>query len=172
MIERIMTKQLVSMLLFVSLLPNGFSQNQEVKGTTVIVVRHAEKVDDSVDPDLSERGRERAVRLAQMLAEADVAALFSSQYKRTRQTLLPLAEMFKLKIFTVHASKTEELVERMLSECPGKTIVVASHSDKVTSIIEALGGSSVGYLDEAEYDSLFVATLLDDSKADVLQLKF
>jgi 2,3-bisphosphoglycerate-dependent phosphoglycerate mutase len=144
----------------------------ELKGTTVIVVRHAEKMDSSDDPDLSDTGKKRAVLLSRLLGEADVAALFSSQYKRTQQTLLPLARKLNLEIITVNASMTDELVRKMLTEFPGKTIVVASHSDKVTEIIEALGGRSVGFLDEFEYDSLFVVTLLDNSVAGVLHLKY
>jgi len=45
---------------------------------------------------------------------------------------------------------TDELVRSILSDWAGKTVVVASHSDKVTEIIEALGGRPVGYLDHSE----------------------
>jgi len=147
-------------------------QPEGLKGTTVVVVRHAEKVDNSADPDLSEVGRKRALRLAQLLCEANIAALFSSQYKRTHQTLEPLARELDLEIIAVDASMTSELVRRIREEFPGTAVAVASHSDKVTEIIETLGGPSVGYLDESEYDSLFIATLLDDSIASVVQLKY
>jgi len=143
-----------------------------VKGTTVVVLRHAEKADNSADPDLSEVGRKRALRLSQLLSEANVAALFSSQYRRTHQTLEPLARKLDLEILTVDASMTNQLVRRIREEFPGRTVVVASHSDKVTEIIETLGGPSVGYLDESEYDRLFLVTLLDDSSASVIQLKY
>ena len=171
MIERIMLA-MIPVLILLLLQSLCLGQSEALKGTTVIVVRHAEKADSSEDPNLSEAGKKRAERLALTLAAAKVAALFSSQYKRTQQTLHPLAKRLGLEISTVNASMTQELVRRMLSEFPGQTIVVASHSDKVTEIIEALGGQSVGYLGESEYDSLFVATLLDNSTADVLQLKY
>jgi broad specificity phosphatase PhoE len=165
-------KQLIPVTTFILLQCLSLAQSEAPSGTTVIVVRHAEKVDNSEDPDLSETGRKRAERLAQILAEAEVAALFSSQYKRTRQTLLPLAEKFEVEISVVKASMTGQLIRRIRSEFTGKTIVVASHSDKVTEIIEALGGRSVGYLDHSEYDSLFVTTLINHTKADVLKLKY
>lgn len=147
-------------------------QPEGLKGTTVVIVRHAEKVDNSADPDLNEVGRKRALTLARLLSEADIAALFSSQYKRTQQTLAPLASELDLEILTVDASMTGELVRRIREEFQGRTVVVASHSDKVTEIIETLGGPSVGYLDESQYDGLFIATLLDDSSASLVQLKY
>ena len=154
------------------LLSLGVGQAEELRGTTVVVVRHAEKLDNSRDPELSSVGRKRALKLSQMLEEANIAALFSSQFKRTRQTLEPLADRLDLEILEVEASLTGELVRRIREEFPGKTIAVASHSDKVTEIVESLGGRSVGYLDESEYDSLFVVTLLDSSNATVVQLKY
>lgn len=165
-------RPLLPVFVFALLLSVCAGRPEGLKGTTVIVVRHAEKVDNSADPDLNEVGRKRALSLARLLSEADIAALFSSQYKRTQRTLAPLASALDLEILTVDASMTKKLVRRIREEFPGKTVVVASHSDKVTEIIETLGGPSVGYLDESEYDSLFIATLLDDSIARVVQLKY
>ena len=152
--------------------PLCLGQPADLTGTTVIVVRHAEKIDNSEDPDLNETGKKRAERLSGLLGDSEVAALFSSQYKRTQQTLTPLARKLGLEIQTVDASTTGELVRQISSRFPGKTVVVASHSDRVTEIIEALGGRSVGFLAESEYDNLFVVTLLDNSTADVLRLKY
>jgi len=152
--------------------PLCLAQSADLAGTTVIVVRHAEKVDNSADPDLSEAGKARAVLLARLLGETEVSALFSSQFKRTQQTLMPLSRKLNLKILTVHASLTEDLVRRISTQFPRKNVVVASHSDRVTEIIEALGGKSVGFLAESDYDNLFVVTLLGNSTADVLRLKY
>ena len=153
-------------------LPLCLGQPAELTGTTVIIVRHAEKVDSSADPDLNETGKRRAESLSLILGETGVSALFSSQYKRTQQTLEPLAKKLKLEIQEVDASLTGELVRQISTRFPGKTVVVASHSDRVTEIIEALGGRSVGFLAESDYDNLFVVTLLGNSTADVLRLKY
>ena len=59
-------------------------------GTTVIVVRHAEKVDHSTNPNLSPEGFERAERLSNLLRYTNVKALFATQFKRTQQTLVPV----------------------------------------------------------------------------------
>lgn len=165
-------KNLVFAFCLTMLQPVGLGQPANLAGTTVVIVRHAEKVDSSEDPDLSETGKRRAERLLLLLSEADVSALFSSQYKRTQQTLEPLAKKLGLEILQVDASLTGELIRQISTRFPGKTVVVASHSDRVTEIIEALGGRSVGFLAESDYDNLFVVTLLGNSTADVLRLKY
>src|SRR5438132_12240842 len=60
--------------------------------TTVILVRHAEKVIDpnNNDPDLSLAGQARAQELARMFGDAGVNAIYATQYKRTQQTVKPL----------------------------------------------------------------------------------
>ena len=60
--------------------------------TTVFLVRHAEKAkDDPRDPTLSDAGRRRAEALDALLVRVDVTHLFATEYKRTQQTLEPLA---------------------------------------------------------------------------------
>ena len=48
----------------------------------VIVVRHAEKVDQSSDAVLSEAGHARARALAALLAKAGVTAVYASRRRR------------------------------------------------------------------------------------------
>jgi len=159
----------IALLLFI--LP-ATGQSADGIGTTIILVRHAEKIDQGEDPDLSPAGRERAHKLSGMLSEAGIQALFATQFKRTQQTLMPLAEATHLEIQVRSAYRTDELVRTILESYPGQTVAVASHSDRVTEIIEALGGRPVGILPEQEYDNLFIVTVLGDSRAAVVRLKF
>ena len=69
----------------------------------VILVRHAEKVDESEDPLLSAAGKARARALARSLRTAGVKAVYVTQYKRTGLTAAPLAAAAGLKPITVHA---------------------------------------------------------------------
>src|SRR5882724_305486 len=66
--------------------------------TTVIVVRHAEKniEPSNPDPDLSPAGQARAQELSRMFGDAGVNAIYATQYKRTQQTVKPLADKLGL----------------------------------------------------------------------------
>ena len=57
----------------------------------VLVVRHAEKISDT-DERLSDDGLSRAARLAALLKDADVSAIYSTDTPRTRGTAQPLAD--------------------------------------------------------------------------------
>jgi len=60
--------------------------------TTVILVRHAEKSSDgSKDPELTDAGNARAIALAKLLKEVKVDAIYSTGFKRTQNTVAPLA---------------------------------------------------------------------------------
>src|SRR5262245_58786206 len=59
--------------------------------TVVFVVRHAETTTDPNDPALSAAGQARAQALAQIVAPAQLAAVLSSQFRRTRETGAPAA---------------------------------------------------------------------------------
>src|SRR5882672_9651372 len=62
--------------------------------TTVILIRHAEKniEPNNPDPDLSPAGQTRAQELARMFSATGVNAIYATQYKRTQQTVKPLAD--------------------------------------------------------------------------------
>ena len=61
--------------------------------TTLILVRHAEKVDDSRDPELSDMGKQRAEKLAQVLGSQSIDAIYSTDYIRTKDTCAPVSAL-------------------------------------------------------------------------------
>lgn len=53
----------------------------------VVIVRHAEKATNGgSDPDLSPAGRARGDTLAGILKDAGITAIFTSEFKRTKET--------------------------------------------------------------------------------------
>lgn len=133
--------------------------------TTVILVRHAEapKSGGDKDPSLSEAGRARAAALTHAVADAGAVAVFATQYRRTRETVRPVANALGLDVTVVPVEEVErscrELAERLLSEFSGKVVLVAGHSNTVPVIIEALGAGPGPQIDHHQYDDLFVVTV-------------
>jgi len=124
--------------------------------TTILVVRHAERVDGSPNSPISPgEGQCRAEALAQVAGVAGVSAIYATQYLRTRQTAQPLADRLGLPITIVPAGDSSGLAEQIFQDNRGEVVVVVGHSDTIGPIIEALGGEPPSIPDD-EYDNLFV----------------
>ena len=142
--------------------------------TTIIVVRHAEKIIDPSNPDvdLSPNGQARAQEIARMFADSGISAIYATQYKRTQETVKPLADKLGLPVTLVNSKSTPELLEQIRAQHSGQTVFIAGHNNTVPEIIAALGGGNYPVIPESEYDNLFVVTVYRTGKAKVVKLKY
>jgi 2,3-bisphosphoglycerate-dependent phosphoglycerate mutase len=133
--------------------------------TTFILVRHAEKGDDGTnDPDLKPEGIERAARLAQMLSETAVDAIYSTTFKRTRSTVAPLAAAKNLEVKTYDAFEVAE-IEKMIKKHSGGTVVVSGHSNNIPWIANLLlGKAQYQPYRDSEYGNLLVVSVAEKGK--------
>jgi broad specificity phosphatase PhoE len=140
--------------------------------TTVIVIRHAEKniEPSNSDPDLSPAGQARAQELARMFSEAGVNAIYATQFKRTQQTVKPLADRLGLTANVVEARNTQELIRQILTAHRGQTILVAGHNNTAPEIVKALGGGDFPVIPENEFDNMFIVTVYRFGRARVVKL--
>jgi len=142
--------------------------------TTVILVRHAEKNIEPTnpDPDLSPAGFERAQEIARVFGQSNINAIYATQYKRTQQTVKPLADRAGVTVSLLDANQTDELVNRIQTTHRGQTIFVAGHNNSVPAIVSTLSGETYPLISESEYDNLFIVTIYRFGKAKVLKLKY
>jgi broad specificity phosphatase PhoE len=131
------------------------------RGRTFIVVRHAEKAPPPEaapdDPPLSERGRARAQAVATMFEHAGITRLVASRYRRTQETLAPLAERLHLPVDVQEQSKQpppplDELVRGLRASPDGAVVMVASHSNVLPRLVRELSGGAA--LRDVRGDSL------------------
>jgi broad specificity phosphatase PhoE len=146
------------------------------QSTVVVLVRHAEKVDDSRDPPLSEAGERRAEALAAALGDAGIQAVYTTQYVRTRDTAAPLARAVGVDPVIVAsagdaAANAAATAAHIREHNVGRTVLVVGHSNTVPAIITALGGADVGKIGDDEYFHLFIV-LLDGSGAGVVRATY
>lgn len=139
---------------------------------TVFVVRHAEKGPENPDPSLTEAGRRRAAALARTLTDARVSALFASEFKRTQETLAPLARAAGLTTAVVSAGKMDDLIALLRALPPGSRAVVASHSNLVHLIVERLSGQKMPMLTDADYDRLVMVVVTGDGKGQTVVFRY
>lgn len=122
----------------------------------VLVVRHAERLDDSADSPLSAAGEERASRLATLLRDAGVTAIFATEWRRTQQTAAPLAARLGIEVSQTPSRDVAALVERLRSRHADDTVLVVGHSDTVPQILTSLGSALSLSIARDEYDNLLV----------------
>ena len=140
----------------------------------VVVVRHAEKISET-DQRLSEAGRARAERLAAMLKDAGVTAIYATDTERAKDTAKPLAEARKLtvQIYDVGSEKVNAraFAAKVRRENVDGVVLIVGHSNTVPAILAALGCREPVTIAAAEYDALFVA-LPKGKNASLLRLKY
>lgn len=120
----------------------------------IVAVRHAEKVDDSRNPELSEAGAARAASLAALLADAGLQRVLSTDYIRTRDTALPTAASAGLDV-EIYDPRDIPGLALMLLDAPERAILVVGHSNTTPALVEALTGEPAKPMPEEEYDRLY-----------------
>jgi len=154
---------ILGLVLVVSLLachPNS-ENDQNAAMTTVILVRHAEKDSIGDDPGLTAAGAERALALAHVLGEVDVSAVYATEFARTRNTAMPLANLLGLEVIAVTPSQSyaTDMAALVRERHRGEVVVIVSHSNTVPAIIGELGVTPVPVIEDDEYDDLYVVTI-------------
>jgi broad specificity phosphatase PhoE len=125
--------------------------------TTILIVRHADRL--GTDDALTPAGLARAQELAHVAAKAGVAAIYSSDTRRTRDTAQPLASALGLTPNLYPPDDTSALVRTIFADHRGQTVLVVGHSNTVARIIAAAGGPTLPDLADDEYDDLFALTV-------------
>lgn len=123
---------------------------------TVILVRHAEKTADAEDPGLSAAGEARAMTLQRMLRSADLDAVHSTDYRRTKDTVANLAAREDLQLRLYDPRALDDLALNLRLE--GGRHLVVGHSNTTPNLVAALGGDPGSAILETEYDRMYVVT--------------
>lgn len=126
------------------------------KTTTYYVVRHAEKQTTNTmtsDVPLSEAGQQRATVLGKQLKNADLRYIYSTNFLRTKGTVLPLSEATGIQIRIY--DHVDSLV-KVLKHEHGNVLIVG-HSNTVDDIVNGLAGKTYlnGDLPDTAYGDLF-----------------
>jgi broad specificity phosphatase PhoE len=145
--------------------------------TTIIVMRHAEKAAlPAEDPPLSMAGEGRAQELAHVLGEAAaefrIQGIFVSEFRRTQDTVRPLANRLGVPVIVVPAADVSLVADRALDEYRGGRVLIVGHSNTVPEIVEKLSGQKVPPMAESEYGIVYVVSLPRFSRASVMRFDF
>ncbi len=127
----------------------------------IYLMRHAEKIEDgSKNPALTTQGQLRAQNIADMLSQAGIQHIYSTDYQRTQLTAKPLAEFLGIAVKS-YDPRELEVFARQLKQEPGNTLVVG-HSNTTPMLTYLLSNQAVKNLDESDFDHVFQVIISHD----------
>ncbi len=141
--------------------------------TTIYLIRHAEKErsnPDNIDPELTQRGLGRAMHWAEILADASLDAIYTTDYRRTEMTAEPSAVKYGLS--TTYYDPETLNIDAFLADNYGKNVLVVGHSNTTPDLVNKLiGDDRFASMDDSDNGSLFIVQRIGE-KATVNRLHF
>ena len=139
--------------------------------SVVYLVRHAEKVRSGRDPELSPAGQARAAELANVLKDAGLNRIYSTDFARTRETADPIADRLGLDIRIYDWNRKQALAAEL--KAGGHRSLVVGHSDTTTELVALLGGTPGRAIDHnGENDRLYVVVIPSAGAVQTLLLRY
>lgn len=136
-----------------------FSQE---KTTTIYLIRHAEKVDNSKNPDLSPEGIKRSLHWNEVFSAINFDAVYSTNFNRTLQTAAPIAKKNSIEI-KIYDPKTMD-IEKIKKEHVGQTILIVGHSNSTPDLVNKLINQNIyPAIDETNFGNLYIVTINENT---------
>jgi broad specificity phosphatase PhoE len=151
-----------------ALAPPATARAQEA----IYIVRHAERLDQSSDSPLSPDGVGRSYKLRDLLRDAGVTHIFTSEMRRAIDTATPLADALRLTPQALAGADVEGLASRIASLGARDRALVVGHSNTVPQLLRALKVDTPVTIADADYDNLFIVVPARESAPALLRLKF
>jgi len=146
--------------------------------TTVILVRYAD-VSDGLDPDsgLNQAGHERSGELARVIGDVDVVAgvdaIIATQFRNSKETAQPLADLLELPVQSIDAHNIRGLTKLILQDYKGKIVLVITNEEALPQLIQRFHGSkNLPPIEDREYDNLYIVSIPWYGKVKTLRLKY
>ncbi len=157
-------------LLLTIILAIGFTAMAQ-ETTTIYLIRHAEKADNSENPELSKAGLERAKKWGAYFEDKNISIYYSSPYKRTISTAahssaymtsLPEPGSSHEMRFITYDVKDFSL-KKTAEDNKGKNMVVVGHSNTIPEYINTLLGKKFyTNIPEDSYNNLYIIKITGD----------
>lgn len=164
-----MRKIILLNLLFITMATLNAQESVE-KTTTYFLVRHAEKVRENPadkNPDLNERGFQRAENWEKVLQHITFDAIYSTDYKRTLNTVAPIAKKMNLAPKIYNSSKVD--FELFKLENAGKNVLIVGHSNTTPQFVNGLiHQQKYQETDDDEFSHLYIVTIKGNQITDFL----
>jgi len=150
-------KLLISIFLIFSISENDCS--------TFYLIRHAEKVrtnKSDKDPKLNERGIVRALNWKEYFINKEISKIYSTNYKRTLETVKPIEEAKGLTTILYSPSNID--YKDFISSNKGQIVLVVGHSNTIPNFVNELINDQIyTQIDDLNNSNLYIVNLCDSS---------
>ena len=161
-----MKKILSALFVMLWMTPIQAQSPTDSKVSSFYFIRHAEKDTSNPadrDPDLVMEGVLRAARWSSIFNRIDFDIIYTTDYKRTRNTALPIAEQKKLPL-TFYSPNGFDSVD-FLKNNFGKTVLIVGHSNTVPPMVNALiGEKQYKQIKETNYTNLYIINITESGE--------
>ena len=138
--------------------------NKEPVISTFYLIRHSEKDRSdlsNVDPELNQKGLDRAIRWAEVFDPVSLDAIYSTNYERTTMTAAPTSVKKNIDIAFYDPRSID--IEEFKSKNKGANVLVVGHSNTTPDFAnKLLGETFYEAMDDDDNSSLFIIRFLDD----------
>ncbi|MHA6332844.1 SixA phosphatase family protein [Qipengyuania sp. CAU 1752] len=119
----------------------------------IFVIRHLHKAQGD-DPPLNSEGTAAAERLAEMLADKGIVAIYATATRRAMETAAPLSRRIGVTVTQYDARQPEALVTSVTAS--EGAVLVVGHSNTVPDLVARFGGHQAPELTEQDYGTVFM----------------
>lgn len=158
---------------YTAITPQQLKTNVEDEVSTIILIRHAEKEDATTkDPSLSHIGKQRAEALVQLFKDISIDAFYATPYKRTTETITPIAKAKGKEVLSYNPSNQKSIAE-MIQLGKGKKIMIAGHSNTIPQLVNTLiGKNEFATMDENDYGKIWLLVFKGNDLIDYSVLNY
>jgi broad specificity phosphatase PhoE len=138
--------------------------NKEPVVSTYYLIRHSEKDRSDTtnpDPELNQKGLDRAIRWAEVFDPVPLDAIYSTNYERTTMTAAPTSVKKDLDVAFYDPRDMD--IEAFKLQNIGKQVLVVGHSNTTPDFVNNLLGETIyEAMDDDDNSSLFIVRFIDD----------
>ncbi len=137
----------------------------ENDSSTFYLIRHAEKVRTNKsdrNSALNEKGIIRALNWKEYFINKDISKIYSTNYKRTLETVKPIQEAIGLTAILYSPSSID--YKDFISSNEGEVVLIVGHSNTIPNFVNELINDQVyDQIDDLNNSNLYVVNLCDSS---------
>ena len=133
--------------------------------STFYLIRHAEKIRTNKsdrDPALNKKGIIRAMNWKEYFIDKEISKIYSTNYKRTLETVKPIQEAIGLTAILYSPSSID--YKDFISSNEGEVVLIVGHSNTIPNFVNELINDQVyDQIDDLNNSNLYVVNLCDSS---------